>query len=485
VYNPIVGQVGTSNQPYITNLNNISMNTLSVSQTIHGSIDGNALTANTVTNGSQPYITSLDTVSVNSAAISNATITTGTATTLTVSSLSMSGGSTSQITGSVSGSAATVRDASQSFITDLPNVTSIGESSGAALSLCSAGHLTTVQGNLTCAGNFITHNMTVLGTVSTINSVTTENSNLIINNNSIAGPALSIFQTGTGGHIVDFYNTSLSSSVPVLGVTDAGFVGINTSSPTVALDVTGYGHISQDLTVDGNIFSTGLATSNLQVLSDAVFGCNMYIAGDTHINGTLYASKIRLGSVYTTTIVNGLLTATLSPAAQSNISHLSTVTVDNLTAPIANLGTLGNTTTVNGDMSVAGSLTANLSTATMNSIISSVSAAGIVGGSGGSSSNTSNITANGSATTVGGDLTVIGNLTANLSASTLSNIQTALGSTANTSNITTSGSNTTVSGNLIISGSNLVLGGFTFNITSGGAMNISDGNGNILTTISL
>jgi hypothetical protein len=362
--------------------------------------------------------------------------------------------------------------------------------------------------------------------------MTTENSNMIINNtNSLAGPALAVYQSGISGSIANFYGCNLSTTIPVLGITNPGFVGINMSSPTVALDVNGEGHFSSNLTVSRYIYTSGIRTSG-----DALFDCNVYIIGDTQITGTLYAAKIRLGSVYTTTVVNGLLTATLSPEAQATISHLGTVTVDNLMAPIASLGTYGNTTSVNGSLSVAQSMVVNQGVNVRGDLnvdgfltASNVSQSTleIIRNYVGTSTNTVNITADGNTTTVtgpltvtsniitdggihadqtistdasisaggnmfaggeittlgditaNGDVTVGGELTANLSAQSLNTIKNSIG----LSNVTENGSNTYVDGDLHVSGSNLTLGGFTFNIVSSGTMQIRDGSGNVLITL--
>ena len=76
--------------------------------------------------------------------------------------------------------------------------------------------------------------MTVLGTTTILNSYTTENSNIVINNQSGAGPALAIYQSGSSsaGIIADFFDNDVSTTIPVLRVADGGNIGIGITNPS-------------------------------------------------------------------------------------------------------------------------------------------------------------------------------------------------------------------------------------------------------------
>ena len=155
----------------------------------------------------------------------------------------------------------------------------------------------------------------------------------------------------------------------------------------------------------------------MSVFGTSIFGSDIIINGDTHVSGTLYAAKIRLGTLYSTTTVNGTLAARLSDATQLSITKLGTVTVENLTA----------TNTITGNIS------GNAATASSATISGS---AGTV-----TFPNQPNIITLPNVTTVG----------------TLSNL--------------------TVASNIIAQ--TLTLGGFTFNVPSTNVLNISFNGSNI------
>ena len=140
----------------------------------------------------------------------------------------------------------------QSSITTLNNVNHIGSTAASGiLSLDSTN--TIITGTATVLGTLTSSNLTVLGTTTIINSTTTNNSNVTINNQSVAGAGLVVNQlSGTGaGIIADFNDTDYSSTVPVLRINESGSIGINTTDKTYTLNVNGTGHFSSNLIIDG------------------------------------------------------------------------------------------------------------------------------------------------------------------------------------------------------------------------------------------
>jgi hypothetical protein len=180
-----------------------------------------------------------------------------------------------------------------------------------------------VYGNVTLNGGFITSNLTVLGTTTTINSFTTENSNVIIKNNSSSGQALAVYQSGVGGVIADFYNNDYNPTTPIFRIADGGNVGINTSTPNAALDVTGAVHISSNLKVggtsefDNNVVVYGnLTASNLQV-----FGSVSTINTTLIENSNLVINNYHLaGSALVVNQLNGDGTGIIADFVDSNLN---------------------------------------------------------------------------------------------------------------------------------------------------------------------
>jgi len=152
--------------------------------------------------------------------------------------------------GSATSVTTTVETAAQASITNLINVTDIGCNVN-ILTLGSAN--TIISGSATIVGMLTASNLTVLGTTTIINSQLTENSNLIINNQSIAGTALTVNQIGGSGAgvIADFNNNVYNPSVPILRINENGSIGINTISKDYALSVNGTGYFSSNLIVNG------------------------------------------------------------------------------------------------------------------------------------------------------------------------------------------------------------------------------------------
>lgn len=101
-----------------------------------------------------------------------------------------------------------------------------------------------IAGNTFVAGNLTASNITVLGDFTTIDAITTQYSNVSIENTLGAGPALRVTQktvnngSGTIAEFIDDDDTN-NPKVPILIVADNKKVGVNTSMPSTALHVEG------------------------------------------------------------------------------------------------------------------------------------------------------------------------------------------------------------------------------------------------------
>ena len=130
-----------------------------------------------------------------------------------------------------------------------------------------------------------TSNLNVLGTTTTIQSITTETSNFTISNIFGAGPALSVYQSGTSiaGAIANFYDYDVSKTIPVFSIADQGIVNIsgnqfidslrNITATTITTQnnsinvgsgtITTGSIIASNITFNGQIINTGSISSTL------------------------------------------------------------------------------------------------------------------------------------------------------------------------------------------------------------------------------
>jgi hypothetical protein len=128
--------------------------------------------------------------------------------------------------------------------------------------------------NGTFGGTLYTSNLMVLGSTTTINSYVTANSNVLINNINGAGPGLVVKQAsinGNDGAIAEFYDTNISSTVPIVRIGDGGIftttsnIGIGTQIPSEALDIVGSIRVSSQVksTVPTGIAPLTVASTTL------------------------------------------------------------------------------------------------------------------------------------------------------------------------------------------------------------------------------
>ena len=116
--------------------------------------------------------------------------------------------------------------------------------------------------------------------------------------------------------------------------------------------------------LNGNVTASNVSArlgtlSNLNVLENTTIGGMLVVGTDAHVNGTLYANKIRLGSMYNTTFIDGTLSTSLSYETQQSITSLNVITMNRLTAYEATLGTLANAVNIIGSISIGSNLIVN------------------------------------------------------------------------------------------------------------------------------
>ena len=117
-----------------------------------------------------------------------------------------------------------------------------------------------VNGNAYVSQTLFASNLTILGSVQTTNVYQIDTSNVYIDNQSGAGPALTVRQKtiNANGIIADFYDVDVSSTVPVFRISDGGNIGIGTTTAIQKLHVSGTGSTATPtaLIID-NIAETG------------------------------------------------------------------------------------------------------------------------------------------------------------------------------------------------------------------------------------
>lgn len=201
----------------------------------------------------------------------------------------------------------------------------------ASASLNSGGG--TIAGNLTVGGTVTTSNLNVIGSTTIINAITTQSSNVRIENNTGTGPALTVIQNsvlGLGsGDIASFYDSNVSLTTPVFTIADGGNVGIGTGRPKYTLDIEGYAHITCNLVVGGSITASAITGFNYPVPyrttirpNSAQYVFTVTVTGDH----TLSEDNVDV-------FINGLKLAYISSqqndytVATSSVNQVTTVTI--------------------------------------------------------------------------------------------------------------------------------------------------------------
>jgi Chaperone of endosialidase len=253
---------------------------------------------------------------------------------------------------SVTGPAAFGTYAATSTATALASTCAVGIGGNLGIGTTNPTYPLHVQGNAFVSGTFITSNLSVLGSLDTINAYTIDTSNVVITNNGI-GPALSVTQNTTlaTNNIADFYGTS--SGVPFLRIANSGNIGFGTTSPGQKLHIYGTGATTtptavyidnqQETTAGGNPaqflqfrnLATGTTPSDYFAIG-ASFNTNknLYIsASSTAQSGPLVTDakvtiqqngNVGIGTTVATTLlqVNGTVTATTFSGSASGLTSI-------------------------------------------------------------------------------------------------------------------------------------------------------------------
>jgi hypothetical protein len=267
---------------------------------------------------------------------SNLTVASGTINGITLASLASTsyvasyvatnGGSGGSFDASSYATLAAVSALSNTYIT--PSVTTLSN----LQSIGTSATTTLINGTLQAC------NLTVLGTTRIMNSLVTENSNLVIKNFGAAGPALDVYQTEiiANGIIAKFYNCNVSASSPALCIANPSNVGIGKSNPTVSLDVVGTINATNTYQINGtDVLSSSGATkvaggstnavvyqsaANTTTFTAAGTAGQVFTANETGVPSWVNASTLSVGSATSAT------TATLATNA-SNLAGGATNTV--------------------------------------------------------------------------------------------------------------------------------------------------------------
>ena len=140
-----------------------------------------------------------------------------------------------------------------------------------------------VEGNIYSSGTVITSNLRVIGDFVTMNTITSNTEQIIIENAG-TGPALKVTQTGPQP-IADFYD---DNNVLALRIADGGSIGIGTTIPKALLDVQG-----GDAIVSGNI---GIGTTVAREKLD-IQGGNAIISGNIGIGTSIATTALDVNRI--------------------------------------------------------------------------------------------------------------------------------------------------------------------------------------------
>jgi len=357
--NALTGNVSeTANATFVANTSNCAL----YATTFIGALSGAATTAGTVTTAAQPNITSTGTLTslavtgnisagnvsatTFTGALSGAATTAGTVTTAaqpnitsvgTLSALSV----TATITGSVSGTAATVTTAAQPNITSVGTLTSLAVTGNISAGNVSATTFTgALSGAATTAGTVTTAaqpNITSTGTLTSL----TVTGNAAAGNVTTAGQLVSSVATGTAPIVV-----SSTTQVANLNVATAGVAGTVTSAAQPNITSVGtLSALSVTATITGSVSGTAATVTTAAQPNITSVGTLTSLAVTGNISGanvtaTYYGAATGLtgipGANITGTIPSGVVptlnqntsgyAATVSGAAQGNITSVGTLT---------------------------------------------------------------------------------------------------------------------------------------------------------------
>jgi len=235
----------------------------------------------------------------------------------------------------------TITNIASNTITTLNNIYSLGTDVN-NLTIASSNNL--ITGNTVIQGNFVASNMTIYGTTTILNSLITENSNIIINNKDSDVPALTINNSSlNNSSIVNVFN----NDTPVFTITNSGKIGVGTSSPDAILDIqtTDLPPYLFKITNNGLLLSQIDPETQINIPSSSCMFAIKYdndigigvgigkepLRQGLDVNGRIYADNINV--THRCTVNGGIYS--------SNIYNTYNITTSNLTASNINVyGTL-------------------------------------------------------------------------------------------------------------------------------------------------
>lgn len=198
---------------------------------------------------------------------------------------------------------------------------------GTPTAVIPASYVITSNLGVTGTALFTSSQLGIDGSNTTIRAFTSITSNMSIRNTTATGPALSVYQHGSGAPAAaataSFYDVGVSTTTPALTIGLNGNTGVGTSAPTTALHVQGTGYHSSNLGI-----GTSVPISRIQLTGDALVQGTLgigtttgaFIAGPTtaypgglyNTGMTYISSNVGIG---TTVSHDALHVATMAPAA--------------------------------------------------------------------------------------------------------------------------------------------------------------------------
>jgi hypothetical protein len=193
-----------------------------------------------------------------------------------------------------------------------------------------------VAGDIVSMGTLTTSNLVVIGEYTTLNTVTSNTENMVINNAG-TGPALKVIQTG-----VEDIALFMDDDNVAMMIADGGFVGIGTGEPSQALEV--IGNIKASGSITGNTFTgNGSSLSNLNASYVTTGTLNNDRLPSVISVGSLAGDGASLSNLNATYITTGTLANARLPSDIS-VSTFSGdgASLSNLNATYITSGTLAN-----------------------------------------------------------------------------------------------------------------------------------------------
>ena len=257
-----------------------------------------------------------------------------------------------------------ITEIASNSITDLPYLVSASTNVN---SLLLGGVYNILTGDTYVNGNFVASNMTILGTTTIMNSSVVNNSNIVINNHSITGNAFTVNQLNSPGFgvLADFNDIVYNSNIPILRISNGGYVGINTINTIYTFDVNGTSHFSSNAifdkpiigTITGDIFARQIidlsgAVSNLSAanITGSIPTTQITGLGNAVLNLTsgassnIYVSNSNLLNTYLTfsSVSNGLTKLYTDPSNlyYNAVGNILTLNGSLITSNINIYGTL-------------------------------------------------------------------------------------------------------------------------------------------------